>query len=313
MKLILVLTTVWVSLILRYPVYAQSVVVKPASTQNYGPKQRGAPTVRRTKEYGGYEVVVPGFEDSPALMDMPDGYLVRDRLEIAPGVEIRVPRVRYWQGWEGWEGEGDPPPPIVAVAFAGGTQQLEFKRFLTDPQLWSHRPLNETTYEIERTGVYPGAYQFFGLAMAHGKAYLGVNWYSSSSDTMDWAGIVFRLDWNGKTVVPKPVKMIEQIEYQHPHLPLLLDTLPTGDLLLGESGNLWRMNGKGEFVDIPEFSHVLKKNPNAAAYCMMWRRGRWLLTAHQRWNSKTIQFDVAAQDAATGKKAREFSWSIRAN
>jgi len=152
MKLILVLTTVWVSLILRYPVYAQSVVVKPASTQNYGPKQRGAPTVRRTKEYGGYEVVVPGFEDSPALMDMPDGYLVRDRLEIAPGVEIRVPRVRYWQGWEGWEGEGDPPPPIVAVAFAGGTQQLEFKRFLTDPQLWSHRPLNETTYEIERTG-----------------------------------------------------------------------------------------------------------------------------------------------------------------
>jgi hypothetical protein len=318
-KLFLTPTIVCVALILRCPIYAQSVIVKPATTQSYGATQRGAPVLRRTKAYGGYELVVPGFADSPAVMDNPDGYLVRDRLEIAPGVEIRVPRVTeywhgsdgYWYGSDGWKAKAEPPPPTVAVA--GGQQHLEFGRFLADPQLWTHIMLNETTYELGRKYVSTGAYQFFGLAMAHGKAYLGVKWYTFGSDQEDWVSIVFRLDWNGKTVEPKPVRMIEQFHNQYPHMPLLLDTLPNGDLLLSESAHLWEMNGKEEFSALPEVTAVLQKNPNLAAYCMMWRRDRWLLIAHQRSNGKAIQFDIVAQNAQTGKKAREYSWSIRAN
>ena len=173
--------------------HAQTVLLKPAVTRSFGPKTAIVPVLHRAKAYGCYEVRFPGTDYSPARMDNAYGYAVQDRVEIAPGVEIRVPEINDLEKDFGV----DKPPPSITVA--GKQVSVDFGKFLVDPKLWTHEVLNQTEYEIDRGGYSKTAYRFIGLVKSHVKSYLGVCWYDSASENPDTSVVVFRLNWNGST------------------------------------------------------------------------------------------------------------------
>ncbi len=272
-------------------------LVKPPVTRSFGAKVPNPPFLRPAGVYGAYKVIFPGTDLPPVRMDQPDGFLVQDRAEIAPGIEVRVVDSRKWHG--------PIPPPIL---LAGRKQPVDFGRFLTDPQLWSPEVRNDIKYQLGRGYYSKAAYRYFGLAKSHGKVYLGVSWYSpTASAKPDTLALVLRLDWDGKRIEPVQIRQLPDIP-DGLSTPLLLDTLPSGDLVLSTGGKLWQMNENGEWRLLPV--KWLKKHPQLAAYSLTWRRGRWLLTGRQREAGKVIAFEVAARDAATGHKVREFAWSV---
>ena len=276
---------------------SQTRLVKPAVTRSFGAKTANAPFLRPAGVYGAYKVIFPGTGLPPVRMDQPDGFLAQDRAEIAPGIEVRVLDTN--------RGDGPAPPPLL---LAGRKQTVDFERFLTDPQLWSPEVRNDIRYQLGRGYFSKTAYRYFGLAKSHGKTYLGVYWYSpAASDKHDTHALVFRLDWDGKAIEPVQIRQLPNLPYG-PSIPLLLDTLPSSDLVLSTEGKLWQMNENGEWRLLPV--KWLKKHPQLAAYSLTWRRGRWLLTGRQREAGKVIAFEVAARDAATGRKVREFAWSV---
>ena len=168
--------------------------------------------------------------------------------------------------------------------------------------------LNDVKYQIGRGYFSKTAYWYFGLAKSHGKVYVGVCWYSpAASDNHDTHAVVCRLDWNGQTIAAKPVRQLPDVRSSRA-IPLLLDTLSRGDLVLSAGGELWRMNEKGAWSLLA--IKWLKKYPQLAAYSLIWRRGPWLLTGHQQESGKVITFHVDVQEAATRRKVREFQWSV---
>ena len=77
---------------------AQTTLLKPAVMRSFGAKRVSVPALHRANVYGCYEVFIPGTVQgtpySPARMDRPYGYVVQDHVEIAPGVEIRMPNIK---------------------------------------------------------------------------------------------------------------------------------------------------------------------------------------------------------------------------
>ena len=141
--------------------------------------------------------------------------------------------------------------------------------------------LNQTKYELDIHGYSKNAYRYIGLVQSHGKAYLGVCWYSHASEYPDVITIIFRLNWNGQTIDPEPIREIPDLNF-YPTSPLLLDTTTNGDLLLSANGDMWQMSEKGEWSRSNVSEPLIKKYPQLAAYSMKWVIGPWLVTGHQQ-------------------------------
>lgn len=282
------------------PIHAQTSLQAHATIHTFGTHRANMPRLHRSKAYGCYELRFPHTKLDSVLMDNPDGYIVQDRAEIKPHVKIRINDIRK----DGTTG------PLLTVS--RHKQTLDFSHFLTDKKLWTHEVLNNTLYQLGRNYYSESAYRFFGLAKSHGKTYLGVCWYSAASGREDTNAVVFRLDWNGQTIEPTPVKTLSHLP-TFPSPPLLLDTLPTGDMLLSGGGNLSQMNAKGEWTQINVSTSLRKKYPQIEACTMSWTRGPWLITGRQKTSGRIVTFDLIAQNAKTRRKVREYVWKVRLN
>ena len=267
-----------------------------------GSKRADSPVLHRTKAYGAFEVIFPRTKLPPVRLGQPEGGLLCDRLMLAPGVELRLA-----------EQEKNTESLPSTVSLNGRVFALELERFLTDPTLWSAAQLNDAKYQLGRGYYNKRAYRIFGMAQAQGKTYLAVSWYSpAASDRHDAQGLIFRLDGDAKAPIPVPVYTIPDVG-NDPNTdmprPLLLDTLPSGDLLLSAGGKLSQRNEKEEWSAFP--SRLQGRYPQLLTYGALWKRGHWRVTGHQWEAGKAIQFQVLVADEATRKKACEFSWSVR--
>ena len=271
------------------------------TVQLFRPKKADTPSLRRTKAYGAYEVVFPTTKLLPVRLGQPEGFLLRDRLMLAPGIALQLLE---------HEKNRESVPPSISLN--GQKQPLELERYLTDPMIWSAEVLNDTKYQLGRGYFNKRAYRVFGLAQAQGKTYLGVSWYTPvATDRHDVLGLVFRLDGDGKALVPVLIHAVPEVSNERPTdtpYPLLLDTLPDGNLLLSAGGQLWQQSPKGEWS--PLSSLLLKRYPQLAAYAATWQREKWVVTGRQWEVGKAIQFRVTVAEAATRKPACEFSWRV---
>jgi hypothetical protein len=288
------------------PALAQTRLAKPAKIRTFGVPQSYMPKLQHIDGYGAYEILCP--DHLPAIrMDRPDGYLLStiptaQKLNLSSGLQLSLPALRTGLG---------PPPDHTLI---GLKKQIDFRRFLTDPKLWPHAALNDITYELGRTYYSPDSYWFFGLAKSHGKVYLGVCWYSpAASDVHNTYGMVFRLDWNGQTLLPIPLRPILSVGESPTFLyPLRLETLPNGDLCLYENGRVLQLNQQGKWSSLPETA--LQKVPFTAKRVLYWRRNDWIVTGYKRQSGKLIKFHVFVKNAATdiSQNVREYTWSVYA-
>lgn len=274
----------------------------PPTLHYFGPKKADTPTLRRTKAYSGYEVVFPTTKLPPVRLGQPEELLLQDRLTLAPGIELELLE---------HEKNIEKVPPSIRLN--GQKQPLELERFLTDTALWPADVLNNTKYQLGRGYYHKSAFRVFGLAQSRGKSYLGVSWYSpAASDRHDVLGQLFQLEGDGKALQPIPLYTIPDVT-NDPNTdmprPLLLDTLPSGELLLSAGGKLSQRSESGAWSALP--SGLLGRYPQLLTYGAVWKRGRWRVTGRQWEAGKIIQFQVLISDEATRKKACEFTWSVR--
>ncbi|WP_395145273.1 hypothetical protein [Armatimonas sp.] len=267
--------------------------------QLFGPKKADTPTLRRTKAYGGYEVVFPTTKLPPVRLGAPEGFLLQDRLALTPGITLQLLE---------HEKNIERTPPSISLN--GQKQPLELERFLTDPALWPADVLNNTKYQLGQGYYHKSTFRVFGLAQSLGKSYLGASWYSpAATDRHDVLGLIFQLEGDGKTLQLLPLYTIPEVG-NDPNTdmprPLLLDTLPSGELLLSAGGKLTRRAASGTWSVLP--SRLLGRYPQLLTYGALWKRGRWLVTGRQWEMGKTIQFQVLVSDAATRQKVCVFSW-----
>jgi hypothetical protein len=285
------------------PTVAQSRSVKRAMMRSFGPKLVHAPTLRRTQAYGAYEVIFPGSDLPPVRMESPDGY-ARSESRIQKG--LKPPPTADQRNSAGSK-MGSLPPPLI---LAGRVQTVDMGRFLTDPTLWTPAIRNDIKYQLGRTYFKQDAYWYFGPAHSHGKTYVGVCWYSpAASDMHDTYALVLRLDLNGQVVKPTPVHQIPGIVHAAGFSPpLILDTLPNGDLMLIVNNRLEQMNQKGKWSAIP--GSFMRQYLQATGYTALWKRGEWVLEGDQKRVGNILRFHLLVRDPATFKKAREFTWSV---
>lgn len=288
------------------PTVAQTRLVQRATMRSFGPKLAHAPILRRTQAYGAYEVTFPGSDLPPVRMESPDGY-ARSEPQTSKGQSL--PSATDQRNSAGSK-MGSLPPPLI---LAGRAQTVDMGHFLTDPTLWTPAIRNEIKYQLGRTYLNQDAYWYFGPAQSHGKTYVGVCWFSpAASDMHDTYALVLRLDRNGPVVQPTPVHQIPGIAHSAGFSPpLLLDTLPNGDLLLIENDRLERMNPQGEWSELP--GSLMQRYPQLAGYTSLWKRGDWMLEGDQKRVGKILRFHLLVRDPATFKKAREFTWSVAAD
>ncbi len=287
-----------------HPVSAQTARAPHVTTQYFGQKPANAPMLRPSKSNYAYQIVFHG--GLPAVrvgIDKFNGTIIQDRAEIAPGVQLRIPDQKKWLN-----GEPEPAPMISAN---GRPISVDFGKFLSDASLWTHEVLNDSTYQLGRGFFKKDAYWYFGLVKANGKTYVGVCWFSLGSIESDTVALVLRLDWNGSTLLPTPVKALPTIPTSA-EFPLALDTLSDGNLVVSGGGALLEMNTKGEWTETPSPSTLLRSNARLAAYSAYWRRGPWLLTYHQEYlgEGATTRIHIVVQEEATRKKVEAFTWIV---
>ena len=287
------------------PLRAQTRLVQPVTIRSFGPKLSHAPTLRRTWAYGAYEVVFPGSNLPPVRMETPDGYARSE--PRTPKGPTPPPAGDYRNSAE--SKMGALPPPLI---LSGHTQTVDMGGFLTDATLWTPAIRNEIKYQLGRAYFRKDAYWYFGPAQSYGQTYIGVCWFSpAASDMHDIYALVLRLDRKASLVQPTPVHQIPGIAHAAGFSsPLLLDTLPNGDLLLIVNGRVEKMNQKGEWSVLPGI--LMQQYPQMAGYSSLWKRGDWMLEGEQKQVGKIIRFHLLVRDPASFKKAREFTWSVSA-
>lgn len=241
----------------------------------------------------------------PVRMESPDGYARSESRTSKAGTPTSAADQRSSAGSK----MGSLPPPLI---LAGRAQTVAMGHFLTDPKLWTPAIRNEIKYQLGRTYFKQDAYWYFGPAQSHGKTYVGVCWFSpAASDMHDTYALVLRLDGNGPIVQPTPVHQIPGIAHAAGlSPPLLLDTLPNGDLLLIENDRLERMTPQGEWSELPGPS--MQHYPQPTGYTSLWKRGDWMLEGDQKRDGDILRFHPVVRDPATFKKAREYTWSVSA-
>ena len=267
----------------------------------FGSHLTGAPVMHRAKAIGGYEIRFPGTRLPAANLENADSSAVNNRLNIAPEVEIRVSVTT-----DKVLTDKSPPPVITA---AGHPLNLDIGKYLTDPVLWPHSVLNDNEYRLGAGWYARNVYRYFGLAKSFAKSYLGVCWYSPrASGNPDGVAVVFQIDWlAGGMLNLTPVKAVSGLG-DRSDLPLVLDTLPGGNLVLCAAGKLSQMNRTGDWAPVPDSAGIIKKNPQFAGSCSFWHRGKWLVIGSVSYSGRTSTTTITVENSLTRRKVREFTW-----
>jgi hypothetical protein len=291
--------SVAIAMLFCHSAQAQYRLLGKPVVHSFGSHLTGAPVLHRAKAFGGYEIRFPGARLPAASLENADSSAVNDRLNIAPGVEIRVSVTKDLM-----LNDKSPPPVITA---AGHPLNLDIGKYLTDPALWPHSALNENEYYLSAGWFARNVYRYLGLAKSFSKSYLGVCWYSPrASGNPDGAAVVFQIEWlAGGTLKLTPVKAVSGQDITP---SVVLDTLPGGTLVLYADGKLSQMNQRGEWAPVPDSAGIIKKNLQFARSRSFWHRGKWLLIGSVSCSGRTCTTTITVQNNATRRKAREFKW-----
>lgn len=250
----------------------------PGPIHDFVPKENRAQLLQAHHIDQRYEVVLSKTDLPPVPQPKSQvGWVTRQHVRFAPGIEVRL--------------EADSvssTPYLLLTQIKGGIKQeqrITFERFFLDHELWQRTPQQVQGLKdaLQQSTVSPSAYEFFGLARAHGKVYVGVVWYSLAlSGNPRQQGLVFRLDRMGKQIKPTPVRKAAGngfLSYRDLSRPPLLDSLPGGDVILMDEVGLWRLKAKSGWRKLPR---PALKDFDAADSDELFLRGRWLLAQKTR-------------------------------
>lgn len=277
----------------------------PARTTDMGPRRWRtvrAPSARITGAgpTRDYEVAFPGSDMLPVRrggVPSPWGMASRDRITLPSGLRVRVTAAGR----------------TAALSITGRPEPLTFGYLLTDPELWTPKEINDTTYSLNRGYSSRDAYDLFGLAKLDGQAYVGVVWYSpGASFNPREMGLLLRLGPNGRPALVRKV-LIEGENYRGFPGPPLMDVLPDGRMVVVQHSRMWLFRPGNDWHEV---------HATLPKYQSVWLRGPRLLFTNERSYRASAGYPVEirrtdvvvrVQDVLSRQPIREIHWSILAH